>query len=200
MEDYVMKLGVLVRSGVVCALAAFGLSAQADVANNLRDSVPEVRPVQSNEELRPHVAVLAGVANPEGSFSTGAEYGIDVGFQPYIPFGFGLEVSQAGYNAQAGNPNDFKRTNFLLKTSYNLGGDTVVLKDSYIGLAAGMLVEDTGPTTNTYGGLMPNIGFDIKTFEVNDRWVSLGANARYLLTASDNPDVFGINGVVKYWF
>ena len=151
--------------------------------------------VQSPEEYKPHVAILAGVANPEGSFDTGADYGVDVGFQPIIPFGLGAEISQSNYTAD-----DFKRTSFLVKGTYNLAGDIPVLKESYLGLAAGILVEDTAGGADSYGGLMPNLGFDIPTFQVNQRWVSLGANARYMITGSNAPDVFALNGVVKYWF
>ncbi|NCN95203.1 MAG: hypothetical protein GW917_00605 [Bdellovibrionales bacterium] len=195
-----MKSLMLVQKSIL--VSVFGLSfniyAQSTTESQLRKSLPEVRAVEVREEFEPHIAALVGVSNPEGSFDTGAEYGVDVGFQPVIPFGAGMEVSQAIYNANAGD--DFKRTSFLLKGTYNFGGNLMILRDSYVGLATGLLVEDIGPTTNTYGGLMPNLGFDIKTFKVDQDWVSLGANARYLMTASDSPDVFAINGVMKYWF
>lgn len=194
-----MKVKSIVRYTVCSLLSVLVLPTWAQVGQQLKDSIPEVRPVQSEEELKPHAAILAGVSNPEGSLDTGVEYGIDVGFQPFIPFGLGLEISQANYNADAGD--DFKRSSFLIKGAYNFAGDVVVLKDSYLGLAIGALVEDSGPSTTTYGGFMPNLGFDIPTFMVNERWVSLGANARYMITGSDNsPDVFAVNGVLKYWF
>lgn len=185
----------------ILALATLGFSAfaQTDADNTVSKTLPEVTPVENEAGFRPHFGILAGVSTPEGSFDTGAEYGIDVGFQPVIPFSLGIEFNQANYDADAGD--DFSRSSFLLKGAYNFGGNIVVLKDSYIGLGAGLLVEDVGPATTTYGGLMPNLGFDIPTFQIKEDWVSLGANARYLITGSENaPDVFAVNGVLKYWF
>lgn len=193
-----MKLGLLIRSGIILALAGFGLSVQADIGNTLSEAMPEVRAVESAEEYQPHVSLLGGVSTPEGSYDTGGEYGIDVGFQPLIPFVTALELSQANYEADAGA--DLTRTNLLLKGSYHFGGETIVLKDSYLGLAVGALLEDAGESTDMYGGLMPNLGFDIPTIQVEDDWVTLGANARYLITSSDAPDVFSLNGVVRYLF
>lgn len=191
-----MKLG-LIRSGIIVALAGLGLSAQADIGNTLSEAMPEFRAVEDAEEFQPTVGILGGISSPEGSYDTGAEYGLHAGFQPWIPIGVALELSQASYDGDAA---DFDRTNVLVNTTYNLAGDTVVLKDSYMGLAIGALIEDAGGSTNTYGGLMPNIGFDIPTIQVQDQWVSLGANARYLITGSDAPDIFALNGVAKYWF
>lgn len=195
-----MKVRTFIKTAVTVVLCGFGFSSgAADVGDTISEAMPEVRQVQNQDEFKPHVGVLGGVSNPEGSFSTGAEYAIEAGMQPIIPFGLALEINQALYDSD-GASDDFKRTSFLIKGSYNFGGDVVVLKNSYVGLATGLLVEDAGPSTTTYGGLMPNIGFDIPTFKIDQEWVTLGANARYMLTASDAPDVFALNGVVKYWF
>lgn len=194
-----MKLGLFLKSGIILALSGLGLSVQADIGNTLTEAMPEVRAIESTEELQPHISLLGGVSTPEGSYNTGGEYGIDVGFQPIIPFVTAIELSQQRYDGED-NVDDLDRTNILLKGSYHFGGQTMILKDSYIGLAIGALIEDTGPSTDTYGGLMPNLGFDIPTFQVRDDWVTLGANARYLVTSSESPDVFSLNGVVRYLF
>lgn len=195
-----MGLGLFTRSGIAMAIAAIGFSAQADIGNTLSDAIPEVRPVQSQEEYRPHVGILGGVSNPEGSYDAGGEYAIEAGYQPYVPFGLGVEIHQSRLGG-SGGLDDFTRTGFLLKGSYHFGGNMVILKDAYLGLGVGALIEDFGPHNQTYGGLMPNIGVDIPTFQVNQQWVTLGANLRYLLTSSESaPDTLSLNGAVKYFF
>lgn len=194
-----MKLGLFLKGGIILALSGLGMSVHADIGNTLTEALPEIRPVESRDELQPHISIFGGVSTPEGSYNTGGEYGIDVGFQPLVPFVTAIELSQQNYDGE-GNVNDLTRTNLLLKGSYHFGGQTIILKDSYVGLGIGALIEDRGPSTDTYGGLMPNLGFDIPTVQVRDRWVTLGANARYLVTSSDAPDVFSLNGVVRYLF
>jgi hypothetical protein len=175
-----------------------GLSSFAQEGNTISETLPKLQPVTNEAEYKPHMALLAGLSTPEGSYDTGGAYGIDVGFQPFIPLSLSAELSQAAYNADSGD--DFKRTSLLAKVAYNFGGTIPVIKNSYVGLGGGMLIEDSGPSTTTYGGLMPNLGFDIPTFTIENKWVSLGATARYMITASNAPDVFDVNGVLKYWF
>lgn len=181
----------------------FGLSilpAAWGVTNTeLRESAPEMRPIANETELKPHIALLAGPSIPEGSYNTGAEYGIDVGFQPYVPFGLGLELTSATYDAD-GASDDYTRTKLMAKGTYNLAGMLPVLRYSYLGLGVGPMYESTNDATTLYMGLMPNLGFDIPLTTAPSEYLSLGANARYLITNSGGPDVFALNGVMKYWF
>lgn len=158
---------------------------------------PKVRPVETRSDFKPHVGLLAGVISPEGSYDSGSELGVDIGFQPYIPFATGLEIAYS----RAENRNevdDLNRTTVLAKVSYNFGGDMVVIKDSYAGLGLGAAV--TSDTSRWVSA--PILGFDItvRELEQENQKVSLGAMAKYAIYEGSDADTFSINGLVKYWF
>lgn len=182
------------------ALFAFGSSfAFAQDTGESQTTFPKPAPVTTDAAYQPHVGIIAGHSMPEGSYRSNVEYGIDVGYQPYIPFGLGLEVSQATYEGDGPNP-EVIRTKALVKASYNMGGNTVIIKDSYVGLGVGPMIERADADTNVYVGFMPNLGFDIPIGNQVENKFSLGGNARYLVSSSDTPDVFSLNGVAKFWF
>lgn len=158
---------------------------------------PKARPVETRSDFKPHVGLLAGMISPEGSYDAGSELGVDIGFQPYIPFATGLEVAYS----RAENRNeadDLNRTTVLAKASYNFGGDIVILKDSYIGLGlGGAFTSDTSRWVSS-----PILGFDITVRELpqENQKVSLGAMAKYAIYEGSDVDTFSLNGLVKYWF
>jgi len=156
---------------------------------------PKPTAVESKKELRPHIGLTVGTSSPEGSYDTAPMYGINVGYQPIIPFGLGLSVTRTENRAQ-GAADDLERTAVLLQGTYSLGGTQPLIKHSWVGVAAGPIFRRDGTDT----GLVPAmLGFDIPLQEEADRTLSLGADAQYLMV-SGAPDSLNINGVIKYWY
>lgn len=155
---------------------------------------PRVQKVEDRDLWKPHIALMGGVTTPEGSYRSGGEVNLDVGFQQYIPFGNSVEL---GYSRIEDNKGDsLYRTTLLLKGTYNFGGTTPVIKNSYVGFGIGsMFVE-----SNTLWTSAPLLGFDIPLKKAEHYFVSLGANAKYLITSGSDPDSLSLSGVVKYWY
>jgi hypothetical protein len=189
----------LILSSLLISPQIFAQDNRETTGGQSSSTFPKPAPVREASFYSPHVGILAGYSAPEGSYQSNVEYGIDVGFQPYVPFGLGIEVTQANYDAD-GPGNDLTRTKALAKASYNLGGNIPVIRESYIGVGAGPMLERANGSDVVYMGLMPNLGFDIPLRNTALEKFSLGANARYLITSSNAPDVFSLNGVAKYWF
>lgn len=163
---------------------------------------PQPRAIANSSELKPHVGVHLGVANPQGDMNSGVGYGIEYGYQPYIPVGVALEIS--GLSTDSQNENDINRAKVLLKGTYNLGGTVPIIKNSYAGIGAGPVL-DTAADGITRGrmGIAPLAGFDIPIATAGtseEKNVSLGANAHYLFVSHDAPNSFELAGMMKYWF
>lgn len=157
---------------------------------------PRLEAVRNEAGLQPHIGAKLGVANPEGSYDTASELGLDIGFQPYIPFGVGLAIAVSS-NPSETSASDLERTSILARGTYNLGGSTVVLRDSWLGVAAGPVFRNDG----TDLGVAPIVGFDIPVGRGDGRHFTLGADAKYLaLVNSDESDSFTVSGALKYWF
>lgn len=148
----------------------------------------------TRDEWVPHIGLLAGVATPEGDYDSTGEVGIDIGFQPYIPFGLGAEIS---YYNSAGDNRDLERTQALAKGTYHFGGTTALIKHSYVGLGAGAVFKSNGTALVS----APILGFDIplRTVE-NMNKLSIGANAKYAVIEGSEPDSLSVVGAVKYWY
>lgn len=186
-----MKLKTSLIAGLLSVIA---MSAQAQETQTTSSTFP--KPTEGDySTMVPHVGILAGTTAPDGSYDTAGSFGLDAGFQPYIPFGVGAEVAYS--NAQGeGTNEDLERTQVLAKASYNFGGDVAVIKHSYIGLGAGVVFEDEDVDLVS----VPMIGFDIPLKQAVNDYVSLGANARYALIEGSAADAFSINAAVKYWY
>lgn len=186
----------------LAAVAVF-FAVRANAADNSRtgevsSTFPKATPVEDVSELSPHLGVKVGVANPEGSYDSAPEFGIDVGMQPYIPFGIGLAYTQSR-NVSRSGAHDLERATVLARATYNFGGTTPVVKNSWVGVAAGPVFRYNG----TDVGVAPIVGFDIpmKQGSATGKYLSLGADAKYLaLVNSDEADALSVNGTVKYWF
>lgn len=158
-----------------------------------RSAIPEKRAVQKDAEYKPHLGLLAGAAQPEGSGDTASEVGLDIGYQPYIPYGVGLEY----IHSRVDDGTDEKdRDTVWLKGSFNFGGTMALIRDSYVGLGLGAVML----SDRTAWAAAPIAGFDIPLERKQDQFVSLGASARYAIVSDGEVDTFSLSGVVKYWF
>jgi len=158
-----------------------------------RSVIPEKRAVQTESEYKPHLGLLAGAAQPEGSGDTASEVGIDIGYQPYIPYGMGLEY----IHSRVDDGSDTKdRDTVWLKGSFNFGGTATLIRDSYVGLGLGAVML----SDRTAWAAAPIAGFDIPLERKQNQFVSVGAAARYAIVSDGEVDTFSLNGVVKYWF
>ncbi len=189
----------LIKTFLAAVAVIFAMNANAQTENSeqsVSSTFPEPTAVETKSGLRPHVGVTAGIANPEGSYDTAPEFGLDVGFQPYVPFGIGAMVTTSRNSAKNG-AHDLERTTVLARGSYNFGGTTPIIKHSWVGVAVGPVFRHDG----TDFGIAPILGFDIPLREGPGKYLSLGADAKYLSVAGDSSaDAFSLNGAVKYWF
>lgn len=195
----------LVRTFVAAVAVFFAVNAQArtdDVNSDqtVSSTLPKPEKISDPAGLRPHLGVTAGIANPEGSYRSAPEFGVDIGFSPYVPFGIGTSYTVSRNVSKSANTKDLERQSILARGTYNFGGSTPVIKNSWVGVAAGPVFRYNG----TDLGVAPVIGFDIPIGEQAARGgshISLGADAKYLaLINSDDSDALSVNGVVKYWF
>lgn len=163
-----------------------------------------VKPTKDMDQAdwKPHVGAILGMANPEGNFDSAVNYGIDIGFQPYIPFGAGLELSsgESDRNNNVGAREHLRRTLVLARGTYNFGGDLPLIRHSYVGALLGPTIDSNSSYEGVHLGLGPALGFDIPLRDQTQKALSLGLNAKYLLVNDAAPDLFALNGVVKYWF
>lgn len=178
---------------VIVACSANGKVTE-DTNQTSNSNFPKPREVASQEETRTHVGILAGIATPEGSYDSRGEYGLDIGYQPYIPIGLGLIA--AYHETEAGPGTNLRQTDLLAKVTYNLGGTIPVIKDSYFGLGLGAVFKQDA--TNIASA--PLLGFDIPLKEEGHSYLSLGASAKYVIVSGNDPDTLSVNGVLKYWY
>jgi len=169
-------------------------SATAFAAEPAKQSVlPRPRPVAQSSEWKPHFGVVLGAAQPERSGVTASEIGIDIGYQPYIPYGLGAEFIHSRIDDREKVAD---RNTLWLKCTYNFGGTQTLIKDSYVGLGLGAVFKSDG----TSAAAAPLIGFDIPMKEEDGKTLTLGMNSRYAVVADDEVDTFSITGVLKYWY
>lgn len=191
--------GILIASLVGGALAQAQSSARtAPAAQTSSSTFPTPREVLQ-EGLNPSVNLTLGVVNPEGSYKSGAEYGFGVALQPYIPFGLGMSLTFSKNQSKSANTRDLDRTAAMVRGTYNFGGTMTVIKNSYVGLMTGPIINQDA----TYFGLAPVVGFDIPVREWSGTYLSylsVGAEAKYMIVSSKESDGLVVNGVLKYWF
>jgi hypothetical protein len=189
---------------VISALATVSLLASVSAAqvNGEKPTslIAEPRALEDENELKPHLGFILGVSNPEGSYSSGSEIGLSIGYQFYIPYSLVFELSTNG-NEAGGDNAELRRTKAVAQLSYNFAGNIPVLSKSYVGLGIGPMVESLRGDDNLELAVMPIVGFDIPLGgRPADNNFSLGANARYLVSSSGLPNVFSANFAAKYWF
>ena len=176
---------------LIMALAATTAFAEEQTTTS---TFPAPTPVMERSEYKVHMGASLGTSIPEGSYDTTANLGIEVGYQPYIPYGLGGELFTSQMDADEGK--DTQRTALLAKGSYNFGGEAPVIRHSWVGMGAGPVYSNSVWEV----GLAPQLGFDIPLDTVEAPGLTLGANAKYLITSTDTADAFMLNFAVKYWF
>jgi len=155
---------------------------------------PGPAPVETADELKVHMGLNLGFNTPEGSHDTTSNLGVEVGYQPYIPFGVGAELFTSQIDSD--NNQDEQRTSLLARGTYNFGGEAPIVEYSWVGLSAGPVYADGVWEV----GVAPQLGFDIPATKINGQDLTLGANAKFLVTSTDSPDAFMANFAVKYWY
>lgn len=197
-KNFLTKISQILTSTALVSIPLTSVAAQQN--SGLNTIIAEPRPVEVKSEYKPHLGALTGIATPEGNYQSSAEYGMTIGYQPYIPFSIGAELSHSKNNVSSGNSaSDLDRTKLLVNAAYNFGGHIPVISKSYIALAFGPMLESTESSDSIVIGTMPNVGFDMP-FTIKDNSVSLGLNARYLISSSSAPNTFSLNAMAKYWF
>jgi hypothetical protein len=179
----------LLLAGVVA------LGSLSSMANELKEAgtfVPP-KPVESKSDMRRHFGLSAGYNIPEGDAQTTPEIGVSIGFQPYIPFGVGVEVSMSKFEDD--HREDYRRTTALGYATYNFGGTIPVIRGSYIGIAAGAAFLNHG----TELAAAPLMGFDVPLSDINGKQITVGVNAKYLLVDSARDSLI-TNAALKFWY
>lgn len=175
--------------------------AETSTAHANVNSMVEPRPVELARELKPHLGLMVGLGNAGGDVEyQSPDFGIDFGFQPYIPFSLGGEFSHAELSDRD-TGRDFSRTLALVRAGYNFGGSVPLVNKSYVGAALGGALE-----ANRYLLVSgPVMGFDAPIFNAPDssntlEQVSLGAMLKYLFAEGSSAEVFTVHAVAKAWF
>lgn len=181
-------LKVLLAAVVACgSLSVF--------ANELQKAgtFVEPKPVETKSDMRRHFGLNAGYNIPEGKAQTTPEIGVNIGFQPYIPFGVGVELSTSKFKDD--QREDYRRTTALAYATYNFGGTLPVIRGSYVGIAAGAAFLNHG----TEIAAAPLVGFDVPLSDINGKQITVGMNAKYLVVDSARDSLI-TNAALKFWY
>lgn len=186
-------LGLLTATILMAASSAFAADA------NETSTLPAERDTKNIAEAKPSIGLMLGTFVPDDGSVATTNVGIDFMFQPRIPFAFGMEATHAEPESTVTGKR-LKHTSVLAKAQYNFGGTTPVIRSSYLGLGAGVQVQESA----TRFAAAPIVGFDILLANENEvSHMSLGANAKYLYVEG-NEDVdsnaVSLNGVLKFWY
>jgi len=165
------------------------------LALDTHKTIPDTRRVWTDDEYKPHIGIIGGVVIPEGSYDSDGELGFDIGFQPLIPFGLGLQYTTTNLNHDGGG--NLNRNNLLLKATFNFGGNIEGLKDSYVGFGLGPSFNET----STHFAFAALLGFDIPLSKrMHHNYFSLGAQAKYTIYDTSEPNALSLSAILKFWF
>lgn len=185
----------LLKTALLTALFLPAVSFADELDNRTQSSTfPKPGEVQSQSDMRPHLGLLIGNVTPEGDYKNAINYGLDFGFQPYVPFSVGIEANHSKIENDANESHE--RTLALVKGAYNFGGDIPVIRDSFVGVGVGPMIVDG----TTLLASAPMVGFDIPLSDKRVDLFTLGAAAKYVIVEGSEPDNLQINGAIKYWF
>lgn len=178
-------------TATLALLFAFGTAHAAEPGTSF---IQEPRAVKTESEFKPHVGILMGMSTPEGSYESSGNFGIESGFQPVIPFGIAVSYSFQDYDTKNTLGQDLERALVSTKLTYHFAGTSPIGK-TFVGIAPGLSWENDV----VYGAIAPLAGIDIP-LENKAQPISLGLQTKYTIVASDGPDTFDVNGIIKYWF
>ena len=178
---------------LLAVVVAVGSLSSFAVDERAEGTFPEPKRVETKSDYRRHFGVSAGYNIPEGDPDTTPEIGVNFGYQPYVPFGVGVELSTSKFDSD--HRADYRRTTALAYGTYNLGGALPIIHGSYIGLAAGPAFLNDG----TELAVAPLAGFDLPLATVSGNKVTVGLNAKYLMV-TDARDSLITNAAIKFWF
>lgn len=166
-------------------------------------TLPEPRPVQSNAEYQPHIGIKGGVTTFDEGYPARGSFGLEAGFQPYVPFALSVEALFTDQSAKTPKPGASKvsRSHLLAKGTYNFGGETELIRYAHVGAVAGTVFDriNDANTTAFAWGPVGGMDFPIATVLDNQR-ISLGVELTYLFVGGGSPDNVNIDGLAKYWF
>lgn len=177
----------LLISGAFMLFAAISAQAAPDATGTLVKPAP----VAVVADQAWHIGALGGTTNANGG--SNVEYGVDIGFQPYIPFSVGGELSRV-------DTGDLDRTKLVARGDYNFGGTLPVIRYSYVGAITGVVFDRSTDYDGNWIAAGPVLGFDIPVGRVSDKAVTLGAQAQYMFVEGSAPDAGALSGQVKFWF
>lgn len=191
-------IAVLRYAKIILSLFFFLMSVRAVAQVENQSVFPEPAQVESKQQLKAHVGVLAGVNSLDGSgYDASPSLAIDTGLQPYIPFGMGAEIDYSKNRARLSGEEDLERITALLKGTYNFGGDITLLSKSYVGVVAGAIFANDRRTDVVSG---PLVGFDLPMVTHSNDMVSAGLQMKYLVISGSEPDALIASAAFKYWF
>lgn len=180
---------------LLCAMA-FNAYAQDG-----QSALSEPREIMTRGEAKPHIGFRAGLADVDQRYETATNYGIEIGFQPYIPFGVSVGLSQFSTDRAAiAGTDGLTRTQLLAQGTYNFAGENNFVRYTYLGLALGPVLDRAGGRDAMNLAWSPVAGFDIPINNAERDYFTLGAVANYLFVGGGRPSTLALNGAVKYWF
>jgi hypothetical protein len=152
------------------------------------------------DQRKPHIGLQLGYVNPQqGGYNSASQYGLEVGYQPYVPLAAALELSSFSSGREGGS---LRRTDLMAKGTYNFGGETPVIRYSFIGAALGPVYDSEAGQNELNLGVKFLAGFDIplnRAGVTRSKTFTLGATANYLAVANAQDNIV-VNGQLKYWF
>jgi hypothetical protein len=182
-------------------LAGNAQATQHVVHEGASSTFPEPHSITEISQQKPSIGIKGGLTSPQGPYQGAAEYGIEAGYQPYIPYSAGVEFTTMSANRS--NASNLNRTKILAKVNYNFGGTIPIVRSSFVGAGLGPVFDsERGETViRPAAGLLA--GFDVpltSSGQIIPDSFSLGANVSYLFVGNNGVNAFGMNALVKYWF
>lgn len=196
-----LKTTLIIAFIAVLFLSVSAYSIDQETKETLQSTFPKPRRAYTPNETKAHIGAELGYAEPGQNFDAGAEYGINVGFQPVIPFGLGAELTT--FRASEDTGIGLQRTKLMINGTYNFGGPIAVLKNSYVGTGVGSVFDAMGGQHNVYLGinLLGGMDFPIAQDGIGRNTFTIGGAAKYLIIPEpDVQDSFALNAQIKYWY
>lgn len=205
MENYMKKniyekYTILTTFLFVVLFGAFAsAAARTDTDMSTRSKLFNMEPSSPGQE-KPHIGLQFGYAEPGDDYDAAVQYGIEVGYQPYMPLAAALELTS--FLTDRDNADNLRRTSLMAKGTYNFGGTTPIIRHSFVGAATGPVYDSEGPNDEWNIGIKVLAGVDFPLSSsglAKSKTFTLGAAASYL-TVFNAQDNFLLNGQLKYWF